>query len=229
MSLISIPFTFSVGAVIVASQHNSNFSTIYSDYDGNIDNTNIASNAAIVDTKLAQITTAGKVSGAALVSLGSIPSGSGIIPVVNGGTGIATSSPIFSATVSGTQTIADGVTQKLLFATSNFDTNSNFSSSRFTPTISGYYRITARIGFNAINTGTYGILYIYKNGSAYSANSYNSGVGTGTLLGIEINDVINCNGSTDYIEIYFGNTGGTATITINNNVNQVAFVGGKIA
>lgn len=87
MAIISIPFTFSVGAVIVASQHNSNFTTIYNDYNGNITTVNLSASAAIVDTQLAQITTAGKVSGAALITLGSIPSGSGTIPAKNGGTG----------------------------------------------------------------------------------------------------------------------------------------------
>lgn len=48
-----------------------------------ISNADIASDAAIADTKLAQITTAGKVSGTALVTLGSIPSGGGTIPAVN--------------------------------------------------------------------------------------------------------------------------------------------------
>lgn len=52
MSIISIPYTFSAGAVIIASQHNSNFSTIYSDYNGNIDNTNIVANAGIIYSKL---------------------------------------------------------------------------------------------------------------------------------------------------------------------------------
>ncbi len=52
MALLSVPFTFTVGAVIVAAQHNSNFSTIYSDYSGNIDDTNIAANAAIEYSKL---------------------------------------------------------------------------------------------------------------------------------------------------------------------------------
>lgn len=83
MSLISIPNIFTVGQVIVASQHNSNFSTIYNDYNGNITTSNIAANASIADTQLANISTAGKVSGAALTSLASIPSGAGIIPSAN--------------------------------------------------------------------------------------------------------------------------------------------------
>jgi hypothetical protein len=46
-------------------------------------NADINSAAGIVDTKLATISTAGKVSGAALTSLSSIPSGAGFIPVAN--------------------------------------------------------------------------------------------------------------------------------------------------
>lgn len=52
MSLITIPFTFSAGAVIIASQHNANFSAIVSDYNGNIDGTNLASGAAISYSKI---------------------------------------------------------------------------------------------------------------------------------------------------------------------------------
>ena len=66
MSLVSKPNTFSAGATIVASEHNANFDTLYNDYNGNITNANIAAAAAIADTKLAQITTASKVSFTAL-------------------------------------------------------------------------------------------------------------------------------------------------------------------
>lgn len=103
MSIVSIPYTFSAGAVIVAAQHNSNFSVIYNDYNGNIDNTNIAVSAAIgygklnltgsilnadlagsiADSKLSQITTASKVSGTAITGLASLPSGAGVIPSAN--------------------------------------------------------------------------------------------------------------------------------------------------
>lgn len=85
MAVISVPNTFTTGATIVASEHNSNFSTITNDYNGNITNANIAAAAAIIDSKLAQITSGGKVSGAAITLLTSIPSGAGILPGVNGG------------------------------------------------------------------------------------------------------------------------------------------------
>lgn len=83
MSLINKPYTYSTGAVIVAAEQNSNLDTIYNDYNGNITNANISASATIADTKLAQISTAGKVSGAALTSLSSIPSAAGVIPAAN--------------------------------------------------------------------------------------------------------------------------------------------------
>lgn len=83
MALITKNFTFSTGAVIVASEHNSDFDVIYADYNGNITNANISASAAITDTKLGQITTASKVSGAAITLLTSLPSGAGAIPIAN--------------------------------------------------------------------------------------------------------------------------------------------------
>src|SRR6266704_3035848 len=68
MSLITKPYTFSSGATIIASEHNSNFDTVYNDYNGGITDANIASNAGITDSKLAQITTASKVKVEALAA-----------------------------------------------------------------------------------------------------------------------------------------------------------------
>lgn len=87
MALINKPYTFSAGATIVAAEHNSNADTIYNDYNGNITNANLSASAAITDSKLAQLTTAGKVSGASLTLLGSIPSGGGVVPIANLATG----------------------------------------------------------------------------------------------------------------------------------------------
>ena len=83
MALISKPYTFTVGATIVASEHNSNFDTIYQDYNGNITNANLSASAAILDSKLAQITTASKIAGDAFTALANIPSGAGYIPIAN--------------------------------------------------------------------------------------------------------------------------------------------------
>lgn len=81
MALINKPNTPVTGDVITAANTNANLDTIYNDYNGNITNANIAASAAIVDTKLAQITTASKVAAAAIT---------GTLGVTHGGTGIAT-------------------------------------------------------------------------------------------------------------------------------------------
>lgn len=52
MSLITLTYVFSAGSTIIAAQHNTNFATIYSDYNGNINNSNIASGAGITYSKL---------------------------------------------------------------------------------------------------------------------------------------------------------------------------------
>ena len=57
-----------------------------------ITNAKVAASAGIVDTKLATISTAGKVNGAAITGLASVPSGAGALPVANGGTAATSAS-----------------------------------------------------------------------------------------------------------------------------------------
>jgi len=69
---------------------------IVTECNGNLDNTNIKAGAGIVDTKLATISTAGKVLGAALNTLAGIPSGAGVIPVANLGSGTPTAATVLA-------------------------------------------------------------------------------------------------------------------------------------
>ena len=52
MAVITRPYVFSSGAVIFASEVNSVFSTMYNEFNGNIDNDNIKAGAGIVASKL---------------------------------------------------------------------------------------------------------------------------------------------------------------------------------
>lgn len=58
MAIILKPFTFIPGTVIRSAQVNNDFDVIYSDYNGNIDNANIAAGAAIAFSKLASLASA---------------------------------------------------------------------------------------------------------------------------------------------------------------------------
>ncbi len=53
MAVVTLPNTFTAGNTIVASEHNSNFTTIYNDYNGNITNANCSASMALANTKLA--------------------------------------------------------------------------------------------------------------------------------------------------------------------------------
>jgi hypothetical protein len=85
MALVTKTYTFVAGTTIVASEHNTNLDTLFNLVNGNIDNANIKASAGIVDTKLAQITTASKVHGTSITGLASVPSGAGVLPAVNVG------------------------------------------------------------------------------------------------------------------------------------------------
>jgi len=112
MAVTAKPYTFSSGAVIVASEHNSNFDAIFNLCNGTLDTTNFSASAAIVDTQLAQITTASKVSGAAITGLASVPSGAGILPAAN--------LPILA--VNTVSVLSDGATPALDASLGNFFT-----------------------------------------------------------------------------------------------------------
>jgi hypothetical protein len=53
MGVISLPTTFVDGTIPTAAQFNGDFSTVVSEFNGNITNANISADAAIVSTKIA--------------------------------------------------------------------------------------------------------------------------------------------------------------------------------
>ena len=111
----------------------------------------------------------------------------------------STAAPAFSAYASSTQNFSIGVWTKVLFQTEEFDTNNNFASSTFTPTVAGYYQINTTIAFGA-NLSSGEAIALYKNGTINKIGTYalNGNVGNR----ISSNFLVYCNGSTDYIDIY---------------------------
>jgi len=124
--------------------------------------------------------------------------------------GVAGTGPAFSAyksNSSGTQTITTNVYTKVTFDTEDFDTNNNFASSRFTPTVAGYYQINAEIDMGGSGLM---IIGIFKNGSEFKR-------GSGVTAGMSeayctVASLIDMNGTTDYLEIYALSQGGTGSI-----------------
>jgi len=114
--------------------------------------------------------------------------------------------------VSGSGTLATPV--KYPFDTVTFDTNNMWDSSntRVNPKTPGYYRVDATLGYTATGTAgfTTGIL-IYKNGSAVTRSQFLVNYAAAYNETMTISDIISCNGTTDFIEIYWGTNSATLT------------------
>ena len=118
--------------------------------------------------------------------------------------------PAFSASASGATSLAATSYTKVLFASEEFDTNANFASSRFTPTVAGYYQINSGVQMTGSVLSSFPL--IYKNGSAYKSADY---VGATQADPIKsISGLVYLNGSTDYVEIYVYNGSASAINTV---------------
>jgi len=129
-----------------------------------------------------------------------------------------TKGPAFSVYPSSsvTQTITSGSQQKILFQNEEFDTNNNFASSRFTPTVAGYYQLNAvaRIS-GTLGTGE-SMLVIWKNGAEYKRGSNASGTELGAnFFAMQVSALVYANGTGDFFEVYIQQTsGGSRDITV---------------
>ena len=125
----------------------------------------------------------------------------------------ASAAPAFSAYQSTLQTITGGTASvKILFQTEEFDTNNNYSSSRFTPTVAGYYQVNA--AYQTI-AATVPDIELWKNGAVYKYGVYIGAVVSNPIVTGAW--VMYCNGTTDYLEIY-----GTSSVTGNTNPTSSA-------
>jgi hypothetical protein len=141
---------------------------------------------------------------------------SGVLAIQSAGTTVATfnssgvnagiqvaanAAPAFSYYADGTtQTFTNATYTKVLFQVKEFDTNSNFASSRFTPTVAGYYQVNAQLLFPAL-AGLTCLVAVYKNGSDFKEGT-RTAIAALSSGAVNVSALVYCNGSTDYIEIY---------------------------
>lgn len=131
------------------------------------------------------------------------------LPAATGTVMVSGNQPAFSAYLAGSQTLATATFTKITFDTEEWDTNNNFASSRFTPTVAGYYSVSC--GLSTGGSATRIILDIYKNGSIYKRMFDPSSL---TVIATASGTTqIYLNGSTDYVEVYgyFATSGVVAT------------------
>jgi hypothetical protein len=112
---------------------------------------------------------------------------------------VAGNGPAFRAYASTQTTLTSAYTRyKVTLASEYYDTNGNFLSSRFTPTVAGYYQISGSVGITTTDTIR---AFLYKNGSAFSTGTV-AGNGAFADNPSTVSDLIYMNGTTDYVELY---------------------------
>jgi hypothetical protein len=124
-------------------------------------------------------------------------------------TGVGGTGPAFSAIASAGTVTTTAANTKILFQTETFDTNNNFASSTFTPTVAGYYQINAMVAWGLSMAARNQILF-YKNG-ILSANGIGMDQPSGNYTSV-FSGLVYANGSTDYFDVYvYQQTGGNLT------------------
>jgi hypothetical protein len=124
--------------------------------------------------------------------------------------------PAFSAYAAAIlQTITNGSLTKVLFQTEEFDTNSNYASSRFTPTIEGYYQLNAEVRLDGASGTGEMMIVLYKNGAAYKRGTNQQGTQiAANFWAMQVSSVVYANGTGDYFEIYVQQgSGGDVSVT----------------
>jgi hypothetical protein len=133
----------------------------------------------------------------------------------------AVNGPAFRAYIAAGQTITSGSQQKVTFGTETFDTNNNFASSTFTPTVEGYYQLNATVRISGSSGLGEVMLTIWKNGSEYARGTNEQGTEQGNnFYSMQVSDLAYANGTTDYFEIYIQQTtGGNRDTTAGQNIS----------
>jgi hypothetical protein len=138
------------------------------------------------------------------------------LPASTGTVMVSGNMPAFSASPSGTQSISNVTFTKVTLGTKSFDTNNNFASSTFTPTVAGYYQLNGIAQIDS--TGNFSSLSaIYKNGSAIvSAIAWGGSDYPRACVSV----VVYANGTTDYFDLYTRQDSG-----VSKNLTTATFSG----
>jgi hypothetical protein len=118
--------------------------------------------------------------------------------------------PTFSVTKSANQSISGSTWTKVTFDTEGFDTGNYFdtSTSRFTPLVAGYYQVNGAAWMGGQPQQR---VSVYRNGTEYKTGPVTAN-GGGYMNSSNVVCIVYLNGSTDYIELYVYQAGGSQTI-----------------
>jgi hypothetical protein len=140
---------------------------------------------------------------------------------------VSLTQPAFSAYLSANQATTINAFTKILIDTEEFDIGNGFDTgtSRFQPTVAGYYQVTAEV----VMASGVGFVYpaIYKNGAI--AKGGNTTTVNAVNTSANVTALIYMNGSTDYLEFFIFQNAGVGLLAIAGAANtyfQAAYIRG---
>lgn len=138
-----------------------------------------------------------------------LPDNSGTI-LTTATAGVPVNGPAFSAYQNSAQAFSSAVSTKILFQVESFDTNNSFASSRFTPTVAGYYFLQfSFLPPSVSRTAEIQLTFAVNNVFIHSGFDVNGGA-TASVIICSTSALIYLNGTTDYVEAFaYCGTGGT--------------------
>jgi len=141
---------------------------------------------------------------------------------------IKTSSPTFSAYGNAAQTLTAGVYTKATLGSEDYDTNNNFASSAFTPTVAGYYQLNLKLSIASTTSVTRVIADFRKNGNgAINGRALDLSLAFGTFGILSATNLMYFDGVGDYCEIWVY-LDGVGTLTISSNDKNTTFFQGSM-
>ena len=164
---------------------------------------------------MSSLTILGDTSGSVALTAATVAGSTAITIAAQSGT-LNVGGPTFSAYSSSNATVSSAADTKITLDTELFDTNNNFSASRFTPTVAGYYQISATCKVSCSGNMRRNDIELFKNGSLYQAGSSidlgasSTGV---SFIWSTVSTVMYFNGSTDYVELYIFPQANSGTLT----------------
>lgn len=126
------------------------------------------------------------------------------------------------------QVVSDATITIVTWSTEEFDTNSDFASNVFTPSVAGKYLISATIEAFDLAGGSPLFVYLYKNGSLYKIFT-DRDVGAGGKSAVSISAVVAANGSTDNYDIRVQGTAVVTDITVEGDIDKTYFSGSLVS
>lgn len=142
----------------------------------------------------------------------------------------AVNGPAFRAYASSaTQTIASGTQTRVLFQTEQYDTEGNYASSRFTPSVAGYYQFNSSVRIAGPSGTGERMLVLYKNGAEYARGTNDQGTEIGaTFYTMSVSADAFANGTGDYFEIYIQQGSGSNKDLTAVNVSYITWFSGTM-